>query len=119
MANSTIALNYALPFTVHFVCGMPLDWEIQRTRTATGNPSWVGTTALPVPQPSQIIPAGTFAVGDAIDWGADVAPPPGVSGSYTITVSIAQGPAMVASMQHTGNVAAAGVAVEAGTWQCI
>jgi hypothetical protein len=115
MANITI--TFSQPFTVRFICNLPINWEVQRTRTATGNPSWSGSTAGPAASNSRTIPANTFQSGDVLDWAADVFAPPTVQSSYSITVEVVQG-ASTTTMTHSGTVAAAGVQSESGSWTC-
>jgi hypothetical protein len=114
---ASITIDFLQPFTVTFNCNLPINWEIQRTRTATGNPSWSGTTVAPASIKSQTIPANTFQSGDVLDWAAGVFAPPTVQSSYSITVDVTQG-ASTTTMTHSGTVAAASFQDESGSWKC-
>jgi hypothetical protein len=115
---ATLQLNYALPLSVTFTCNLPLNWEVERVRSAANNPSWTGSTAAPPVSKTATIPAGTFAVGDGLAWGADVFGPPTIASKYTLDVSVQQGGTTLATMSHMGSVAAAGSQIESGSWSC-
>src|ERR1700722_1210255 len=113
---SSISLNYSVTTTVRLVADIPINWEVLRKRGAANSLTWNGKTTPPNASDSVDIPANALAGGDSLQWGADLFAPATQAWNYTLTVSVSQNGATLATITKTGSIAAAGDDVETGDW---